>query len=91
MTISQPLLYDVPPGLEDLYAELAAPPRLVAHLRLVHDVAGRLLAGFAEVWPELTVDAEAARYEPAGELLLELGFPQADERLAYQAAHPLVG
>lgn len=32
------MLPEVPPGLENLYAELASPPRLVAHLWLVHDV-----------------------------------------------------
>ncbi|GAA1148690.1 hypothetical protein F4556_000933 [Kitasatospora gansuensis] len=106
MTISRATLHELPAGLEDLYVELAAPPRLVAHLRLVHDVAVRLLAGFAEAWPELTVDAGAVRFgaashdlgkvrhpeelsrpgslhEAAGErLLTELGFPPESARFA---------
>ncbi|WP_457031874.1 HD domain-containing protein [Kitasatospora sp. P5_F3] len=76
MTISQPRLYALPPGIEDLYAELTAPPRLVAHLRLVHDVAARLPAGFAEVWPELTVDTEAVRFGAATHDLGKVRHPE---------------
>ena len=37
-------------------ATLNAPPRLVAHLTLVHDVAARLLRSLRTLWPQLKLD-----------------------------------
>ncbi|MFJ9517085.1 HD domain-containing protein [Kitasatospora sp. NPDC101801] len=99
MTISRSALRELPPGVEDLYVELAAPPRLVAHLRLVHDVAVQLLTGFAERWPELTVDAEAVRFGAATHDLGKVRHPEelstpgslhepAGERLLVELGYP---
>ncbi|MEV6210933.1 HD domain-containing protein [Kitasatospora sp. NPDC051914] len=52
----------LPADAAALLEELGAPPRLVAHLRLVHDVALRLLAEWGEV---LGADAEEVRYGAA--------------------------
>ncbi|MGW4802648.1 HD domain-containing protein [Kitasatospora sp. NPDC004272] len=49
-------LYPLPDEVLALLVELAAPPRLVAHLRLVHDVAVRLADWTAERCPELAFD-----------------------------------
>jgi hypothetical protein len=38
---------------------LHAPPRLLAHLALVHEVAYELLDGMAVAWPDLPIDREA--------------------------------
>ncbi|MFE8602019.1 HD domain-containing protein [Archangium violaceum] len=45
--------------------ELRAPPRLVAHLTLVHDVAGRLVSALRKRWPRLSFDAEAVAFGAA--------------------------
>lgn len=49
----------VPPECADLLLELSAPPRLAAHLRLVHDVAARLTTRLLADHPALTVDRDA--------------------------------
>ena len=43
----------------------AAPPRLVVHLELVHDVAVRLLTGLRKRWPALDIDAHAVAFGAA--------------------------
>ncbi|PJN21839.1 HD domain-containing protein [Kitasatospora sp. CB02891] len=48
-----------------LLAELAAPPRLVAHLRLVHDVAVRLVDRAAAHCPALEFDRAAVLFGAA--------------------------
>ncbi|KOX13941.1 HD domain-containing protein [Nocardiopsis sp. NRRL B-16309] len=48
-----------------LLAECGAPPRLVAHGRLVHDVAARLLDWLGRNHPALEVDTEAVRFGAA--------------------------
>lgn len=42
-----------------------APPRLVAHLSLVHDVALRLLRSFNKAWPKLAIDKELVAFGAA--------------------------
>lgn len=50
----------LPPELSALLAELKAPPRLEAHLRLVLGAAEALLQGLAATWPQLAGTA----YDP---------------------------
>lgn len=52
-------LQQLPPGILELLTKLNAPPRLIAHLTLVHDVANSLVAGISENWPELEYDRQA--------------------------------
>lgn len=52
-------LRPLPPVVVEFLRDLDAPPRLLAHLVLVHDVAARLLEALAETWPHLRVDAGA--------------------------------
>lgn len=53
------LLRPLPAEVDGLLRDLQAPPRLIAHLSLVHDVACQLTARLKSVWPELTLDEEA--------------------------------
>jgi putative nucleotidyltransferase with HDIG domain len=48
-----------------LLRQVHAQPRLIAHLILVHDVASKLVERLAEVFPELTFDAEAVLFGAA--------------------------
>lgn len=48
-----------------LLAQVGAPPRLHAHLRLVHDVALRVVAWVAEHYPGAGIDAEAVLFGAA--------------------------
>ncbi|MCU7823699.1 HD domain-containing protein [Kitasatospora sp. DSM 101779] len=104
-----PRLRPLPQEVAELLQELGAPPRLVAHLRAVHEVAGQLLGWVAEHCPALEVDREAvlfgaathdigkvrhpaelsgpgSAHEPAGrELLLEHGV--AEELARFAAGH----
>ena len=52
-------LRPLPPVVVAVLRDLDAPPRLLAHLVLVHDVAARLLEALAATWPRLRVDARA--------------------------------
>ena len=56
-------LMALPEGVARLLREVGATTLLVAHLRLVHDVAARLLDALLRAWPELKVDSEAVRKE----------------------------
>jgi hypothetical protein len=58
-------LVTLPENAAVLLVEAKAPARLVAHLRLVHDVALRLLDAMAQVWPMLRVDREAVLFGAA--------------------------
>jgi hypothetical protein len=58
-------LRPLPDTVEHLLQRLNAPPRLVAHLTLTHDMAGRLLAGLLERWPVLQIDHEAVLFGAA--------------------------
>ncbi|MBI2372380.1 MAG: phosphohydrolase [Deltaproteobacteria bacterium] len=51
-------LAPLPTEVADLCAVVAAPERLVAHLTLVHDVAGRLIARLEDACPGLVLPAE---------------------------------
>ncbi|MCP3754487.1 HD domain-containing protein [Streptomyces sp. TBY4] len=62
---ADPPLRPLPEAVAALLRELAAPPRLAAHLRLVHDVAYALTDWFARSCPELTFDREAVLFGAA--------------------------
>jgi hypothetical protein len=42
-----------------------APPRLIAHHLLVHDVAATLVAGFQQAWPRVPLNADAVLFGAA--------------------------
>lgn len=52
-------LHPLPRRIQELLSQSNAPARLVAHLRLVHDVAIRLCQRLKEKLPELAFDQEA--------------------------------
>ncbi|WP_323747891.1 HD domain-containing protein [Catenulispora rubra] len=60
---TRPVLRPLPPGAVEVLRAVGAPPRLVAHLRAVHDVAAQLVAWAAE--RGLPVDAEAVLFGAA--------------------------
>lgn len=48
-----------------LHVDVGAPPRLMAHHRVVHDVACRLTEWLGAEWPEFRFDADAVRFGAA--------------------------
>ncbi len=48
----------LPPEVMDLLAKYAAPPRLIAHLTVVYDVATALITCVDALWPRLDYDRE---------------------------------
>ncbi|MCQ9184437.1 HD domain-containing protein [Streptomyces sp. IBSBF 2953] len=62
---SDPVLRPLPEEVAALLAEIGAPPRLVAHLRAVHDVAARLLDRFGRRDPAPPVDRWAVLFGAA--------------------------
>ncbi|CAM5335363.1 phosphohydrolase [Streptomyces avidinii] len=62
---SDPAPRSLPEQVSALLRALAAPPRLAAHLRLVHDVACELADWLAEFSPALTFDREAVLFGAA--------------------------
>jgi hypothetical protein len=50
-------VHPMPPEAVTLLHHLHAPPRLVAHLRLVHDVATQLVAGLQQTYPTLALQS----------------------------------
>jgi hypothetical protein len=58
-------LHPLPAEARALLDRAGAPPRLVVHLELVHDVAARLLEGLLALWPDLKVDAQAVLFGAA--------------------------
>ncbi|MDI1459555.1 HDIG domain-containing protein [Catellatospora sp. KI3] len=63
--LTDPPLRPLPDTAADLLRTLSAPPRLAAHLRLVHDVAWRLTAELAERCPALAYDRDAVLFGAA--------------------------
>ncbi len=55
----------LPAAITDLLISLAAPPRLAAHLRIVHDVAWQLADQLAAAHPALSFDRDAVLYGAA--------------------------
>lgn len=58
-------LQPLPPEALVLLRSNNAPPRLIAHLRLVHDAAFNLLNALAETWPDLIFDRQAVLFGAA--------------------------
>ncbi|GAA4606869.1 hypothetical protein BJY16_006043 [Actinoplanes octamycinicus] len=58
-------LRPLPPAAAELLEAFGAPPRLGAHLRLVHDVAWRLTGWLAATYPDLRFDREAVLFGAA--------------------------
>lgn len=56
---SNPAYRKLPPDAVILLQQVSAPPRLVAHLIVVHDVASRLVERICETFPGLRLDREA--------------------------------
>ncbi|MDN3021465.1 HD domain-containing protein [Streptomyces sp. S.PB5] len=63
--LDEPPLRQLPSPAADLLRELDASPRLVAHLRAVHDVAYRIVEWVAERYPALPLDREAVLFGAA--------------------------
>ena len=51
----------LPSQATDLLRETKSPPRLLAHLSLVHDVACQLTSQLAAAWPSLVIDKQAVQ------------------------------
>jgi hypothetical protein len=80
----------LPADVVGLLERLGAPPRLAAHLRVVHDVAGQLVDLLASRQPDLIVDRDAVMFGAAthdvGKVIYpaELGGPgSAHEQAGY--------
>ncbi|MDX3663511.1 HD domain-containing protein [Streptomyces sp. ID05-26A] len=58
-------LRPLPAAAETVLSDLHAPPRLVAHLRAVHDVACELVEWVSRHHPSVSVDREAVLYGAA--------------------------
>ncbi|MEU0878514.1 HD domain-containing protein [Lentzea sp. NPDC005914] len=58
-------LHPLPPSAVAHLADLAAPPRLVAHLRAVHDVAGQLSDWLSQHHPAVPFDCAAVLFGAA--------------------------
>lgn len=56
---------DLPEEAQQLFVTLNAPPRLVAHLALVHDAAAEILDAFQARWPDLKIDEDAVLFGAA--------------------------
>ena len=54
-----PSVRPLPPQVEVLLHDIGASPRLVAHLRLVHDVAVTLQEQLSVRWPNFAYDNQA--------------------------------
>jgi putative nucleotidyltransferase with HDIG domain len=54
-------LEPLPSDVDKLLQQLGAPPRLVAHLTLVHDVSCLLAAQLDATWPALSYDRTAVQ------------------------------
>ncbi len=56
---------DLPSDAEHLLTTLNAPPRLLAHLAIVHDAAVEILEAFQARWPDLKIDRESVLFGAA--------------------------
>ena len=56
---------DLPQEAQRLLTTLNAPPRLLAHLALVHDAAAEILGAFQARWPDLKIDRDAVLFGSA--------------------------
>ena len=58
-------LRPLPEGVPEIFAALAAPPRLRSHLALVHDVACQIVGALDSRWPDLRYDRAAVLFGAA--------------------------
>ena len=58
-------LRDIPDDAQQLLTTLNAPPRLIAHLTLVHDAAFGILDSLQRRWPDLKIDRDAVLFGAA--------------------------
>jgi hypothetical protein len=56
---------DLPLEAKRLLETLNAPPRLMAHLAIVHDAAVEILGAFQARWPDLKIDEDAVLFGAA--------------------------
>jgi hypothetical protein len=56
---------ELPHDARQVLERLKAPPRLVAHLALVHDVAADLLQSLTAQWQDISIDREAVLFGAA--------------------------
>lgn len=57
--------HELPPEAQDILAKYAAPPRLVAHLTVVHDLALKLIKHLRTCWPMLEFDQQRVLFGAA--------------------------
>ncbi|NUU24929.1 MAG: HD domain-containing protein [Streptomycetaceae bacterium] len=79
----------LPDRVEDLLRRIDAPPRLAAHLRLVHDVAWRIVAWVEREYPDAEFDREAVLFGAATHDIGKATHPE--ELSAPGHAHQLAG
>lgn len=58
-------MHALPEQMRIICQTVDAPPRLIAHLTLVHDVAFQLLEELKRIWPELSLDTESVLFGAA--------------------------
>lgn len=63
--LSNSIYRQLPPDVVDLLHRISAPPRLIAHLVLVHDVAARLVEQLSRAFPEVKLDNDAVLFGAA--------------------------
>ncbi|MEM6533927.1 MAG: HD domain-containing protein [Myxococcota bacterium] len=76
--LSNTELIPLPPAAQRFLSDLRAPPRLIAHLTLVHDTANLLLSAFGQRFPEVSVDTEVVLL---GSALHDIGKTRVDHEL----------
>lgn len=81
--------HDLPPEAQAALAKYAAPPRLIAHLIVVHDVAVRLIEYLAIAWPELAYSQQDVLLGAATHDIGKVVYP--DELTGPGARHEEVG
>lgn len=77
----------IPQQALEIHIKLDAPPRLLAHHTLVHQIAARLLLKLTEYWPNLEIDEDAVLFGAAthdigkAEVRRELSEPGCDHEI----------
>jgi hypothetical protein len=77
-------LQPLPPDAVALLQRLHAPPRLVAHGAVVHDVALRLVDALATRWPTVAIDRDSVAF---GAAIHDIGKVQYPEELTGPGHH----
>ena len=58
-------MLDLPQGIRILCQKVNAPPRLVAHLTLIHDTAVKLVEKIKQNFPEISINEKSVRFGAA--------------------------